>query len=146
MLLKKKRGSAALEILMVFPYFLAILILFAYMQLALMEVMLLDQAGSETAKWLAMVEIGEQRLEQWAAGAAGVDLAGIFLKNIELSGEPAAAVICRMDASGMLRRERFVSARLKRDAGILRVEAGYESSFIPGLVLTTRAAERSWAW
>jgi len=146
MLLKGKRGAAALEILMVFPYFLAILILFAYMQLALMETMLLDQAGSETAKWLAMMEIGEQRLEQWAAGASGVDLAGIFLRNIELSGDRASEIICRLDASGMLREERFVSARLKREEGILRVEAEYDSAFIPGLTLATRAAERSWAW
>ena len=144
MLLKrtKRKGSLCLELLLYLPLVALLFFSLLCLQLFYLESLCLDQATYETAKAMVSLEIAGEPFASMLSQQS--DLALTLLGRIGLQGPAARQFILVHDASGYLREENMETAELNRTEGMLLVRCSYRSSFLPGVTMESRAAERSW--
>ncbi len=139
---KYRKGSLCLELLIYLPVLAGLFFSLIYLQLFFLESLSLDQATYETVKSLVSLEIAESAFESVLNEQTGFALSA--LGAIGLRGNLGSKLILAHDATGYLVEENMKEARIVKEDGMLCAYCRYRSSFLPGVIIESRAVERSW--
>ena len=144
LMIKNKKGSFVLEATLVFPLVVLMILMFVMMQMAVLETSVLNQTTAEMAKVMAAGGMGEEALAALLVELTGLPSGLLVGGDAALSREDSIGFLMRMDDSGLLCADRVESVYVGRQEGYYRAKLVYRSAFIPGMLLDSRAMERSW--
>ncbi len=141
---KDRKGRIVLEATLVFPLVVFVMLSFVMMQMAVLEASVLNQTTAEMVKVLAAGGMGEEALAALLVELTGLPMGLLADRDSELSREESVGFLLRMDDSGLLCADRVDSVFIGRKEGYYQAKLVYRSAFIPGMLLNSRAMERSW--